>query len=883
MGYVNSISSGIVSDLSSRRSININSPSLIENSLSQLSAATTTPSVSASSSSSNPDKLFKSINLLKSIIEKISQSRADATNPGTANSDLLAVSAVDSKDSNSLDQLYALAQNSVTLSYKDYILMQQATTSSLNTAGNSILNLFTTSTKSTDFIMMPTSEQFHNSTHTHDTTASAIWSNSSLLIFISLFYSILILTSLISNPLLIYILLWRRKAQIKLIDIFVANLSLSDLFLTILNIPLCLIIYFSERWPFGSVLCKLGTFSTSCSIYVNIFTMAYISIDRYFAVTRPLLVSNPRKKSVLLDNQTRQKIYSVLTFIWIIALILSIPQIIFSKVSDDISSSLADARTLLELELEDLDSLSAAGGHNDTNLLSDLNKDLNRLSIGEDDPFKKCVLEYPYPNMKNYMILVNFLLQYLIPSIVILYFYGKIIYHLYLNLNMDDLMDSAPVSHHAKSTNIQRQYVGSLSPILSSQHAAINKKKNKFIFKSKTSYDLDSEGGGDKTPRSAAIMNTNTSNTSSTPNLKRNQLYNSSIKNAFSTPVVDLINNDTSPSTVMTPILIRKQSRGKLRVEGFTRTRNLKKSIKIMIIIIVLFLLSWLPIHVYRLLTTYYPIVQSYFNSKLNGARGDTSARVSPHGGEDHSESVLSKMSETTVNGTLISVLCSMYQTTSQAYRDCLLAKWKTLDYKSLFNNSSVSSYNEDQFKLDTMHNRYAFFVCYFMAMSSVCYNPIVYFWMHKKFRAEVKLLFLNIVYKLRCKKKKNKSNSVNIGRSNRHLQTSLLTTSSTNTTRRRDSRNQSLLNSSSQTTSTTANTRKSSNNSLIRNKRNSQDNVSMMMATRMPSIESSQSSGFSIQYTSRPSGLARNMSKMNYLDYLKRSRRSNKQDSNTP
>lgn len=155
-------------------------------------------------------------------------------------------------------------------------------------------------------------------------------------IAIGFFYSVLIITSLVSNPLLIYVLLWRRKAQIKLIDIFVANLSLSDLFLTIFNIPLCLIIYFSEQWPFGSLVCQLGTYSTSCSIYVNIFTMAYISIDRYFAVTRPL-ISNPlnyqlRKKSILIDCQTRRKIYLVLALIWIISMILSLPQLLFAKV-----------------------------------------------------------------------------------------------------------------------------------------------------------------------------------------------------------------------------------------------------------------------------------------------------------------------------------------------------------------------------------------------------------------------------------------------------------------------------------------------------------------------------------------------------------------------
>jgi hypothetical protein len=224
-------------------------------------------------------------------------------------------------------------------------------------------------------------------------------SKSPLILGIAILYSILIVTSLTSNPLLIYVLLWRRKSQLKLIDIFVANLSLSDLFLTIFNIPLSLIIYFAEEWPFSSFLCQLGTYSTSCSIYVNIFTMAYISIDRYFAVTRPL-ISNPnyqmRKTSILLDDKTRKKIYCVLTLIWIIALILSVPQFLFSKLNLESSNQLEQINvTNIDLKVElDADAL----------LLDDA---LSQDSLSE-DPFKRCLLSYPYKNMKIYMIFVNF-------------------------------------------------------------------------------------------------------------------------------------------------------------------------------------------------------------------------------------------------------------------------------------------------------------------------------------------------------------------------------------------------------------------------------------------------------------------------------------------
>jgi hypothetical protein len=72
-------------------------------------------------------------------------------------------------------------------------------------------------------------------------------------------------------------------------------------------------------------------------------------------------------------------------------------------------------------------------------------------------------------------------------------------------------------------------------------------------------------------------------------------------------------------------------------------------------------------------------------------------------------------------------------------YRDCLLNVLQSL--RELNNTSDLAAY-----KINTLHNRYVFFFCYIMAMCSVCYNPIVYFWMHKKFREEVYNFFFTSI-----------------------------------------------------------------------------------------------------------------------------------------
>lgn len=608
-----------------------------------------------------PDsKLLESINLLKGIIDKLSKSSYEKSRDSSYNK---------YASSDSFNNLFALAKNSVTISFKDYLLLQKLTTNSisqkimnstslsrpenkypsqhLSVYNQSLINSTSANYQSTkyplyNFFMNASNSSFIDYNY-FDEPFKSNSSSSSLLFGIAFFYSILIITSLTSNPLLIYVLLWRRKAQIKLIDIFVANLSLSDLFLTIFNIPLCLIIYFSEQWPFGSLLCQIGTFSTSCSIYVNIFTMAYISIDRYFAVTRPL-ISNPayqlRKKSILVDNHTRHKIYFVLTLIWIISIFLSFPQFLFSKVSSK--------NSVLDIDK----------GFNKTDYFDNLFNDLTGDDFGE-DPFKKCIIQYPHPNMKNIMVLVNFSLQYLIPSIAILYFYGKIIYHLYLNLNVEELME----------------------PIESNE---TRKGKSLLANKSKSELDVSNQCGASFSPLS-----------------KKSTTLDFKQIDAKKTP---------------------KKSR--MRIEGYNRTRNLKKSIKTMIIIIALFLLSWLPIQLYRLATTFYPIVVDYIEKNLTPAEYIFRSATVMYNRTNSQPLYL--------NSTMIEA-CRKNET----YKECLMNALKGLREST---EPGSLSYN-----LNTLHNRYVFFFCYFMAMSSVCYNPIVYFWMHKKFRIEVKDLFSRI------------------------------------------------------------------------------------------------------------------------------------------
>ncbi|KAM4694368.1 uracil nucleotide/cysteinyl leukotriene receptor [Discoglossus pictus] len=71
-------------------------------------------------------------------------------------------------------------------------------------------------------------------------------------------------------------------------DIFLLHLALSDLFL-LLSLPTRLFYHLSNnRWPFGSLPCRLSGFVFYLNMYASLYFLAGISIDRYLAIVHPL-------------------------------------------------------------------------------------------------------------------------------------------------------------------------------------------------------------------------------------------------------------------------------------------------------------------------------------------------------------------------------------------------------------------------------------------------------------------------------------------------------------------------------------------------------------------------------------------------------------------
>ncbi|XP_069856545.1 N-formyl peptide receptor 2 [Dipodomys merriami] len=104
------------------------------------------------------------------------------------------------------------------------------------------------------------------------------------------------------------------------------NLAVADLSFTSTLPFLIVSVAMKERWPFGWFLCKFVHIVVDVNLFGSVFLIAFIALDRCLCVLHPIWAQNSR--SVGLARK-------VLVVPWVLALVLTLPVIIFlTTVSD---------------------------------------------------------------------------------------------------------------------------------------------------------------------------------------------------------------------------------------------------------------------------------------------------------------------------------------------------------------------------------------------------------------------------------------------------------------------------------------------------------------------------------------------------------------------
>ncbi|KAL4604851.1 prolactin-releasing peptide receptor-like, partial [Arapaima gigas] len=115
-------------------------------------------------------------------------------------------------------------------------------------------------------------------------------------------YALVVLVGIFGNYLLLYVICRSRKMH-NVTNFFIGNLAFSDMLMCATCVPFTLAYAFNPRgWVFGRFMCYLVFLIQPVTVYVSVFTLTAIAVDRYYATVHPLKkrISVPACAHVLL-------------------------------------------------------------------------------------------------------------------------------------------------------------------------------------------------------------------------------------------------------------------------------------------------------------------------------------------------------------------------------------------------------------------------------------------------------------------------------------------------------------------------------------------------------------------------------------------------------
>ncbi|XP_072243128.1 neuropeptide Y receptor Y8b [Leuresthes tenuis] len=136
--------------------------------------------------------------------------------------------------------------------------------------------------------------------------------------FLIIAYSAVMAVGLIGNSCLVFVIT-RHKEMHNVTNIFITNLSCSDILMCIICLPVTIIYTLMDRWILGDTLCKLTPFIQCISVSVSMFSLVLIAMERYQLIVHPTGWKPLVRQS-----------YVAVAVTWIVACLISVPFISYT-------------------------------------------------------------------------------------------------------------------------------------------------------------------------------------------------------------------------------------------------------------------------------------------------------------------------------------------------------------------------------------------------------------------------------------------------------------------------------------------------------------------------------------------------------------------------
>ncbi|XP_053208072.1 orexin/Hypocretin receptor type 1-like isoform X2 [Panonychus citri] len=151
-----------------------------------------------------------------------------------------------------------------------------------------------------------------------DEINSAIYPRPYEWVFITL-HTLVFIIGLTGNA-LICLFVYRNRHLRNVTNYFIVNLAVADFLVILICLPPTVLWDITNTWFLGDLMCKLVVYFQFVSVSVSVLTLTFISVDRWYAICRPLKFKSTITKTRL-----------AIIFIWIASLAINSPDLIHLK------------------------------------------------------------------------------------------------------------------------------------------------------------------------------------------------------------------------------------------------------------------------------------------------------------------------------------------------------------------------------------------------------------------------------------------------------------------------------------------------------------------------------------------------------------------------
>ena len=135
----------------------------------------------------------------------------------------------------------------------------------------------------------------------------------------------------------ILVIVFRQKNLRTVPNLLVVSLAVGDFLFVLFCVPFGAVAYSLEYYPFSTFYCRFENFIINLSLGVSVFSLLALSVDRYKIIAKPLASH---------ANDPSNQLKIVVFFIWLMAIILAIPETVYSGKIDSYSNFSSDSLEL---------------------------------------------------------------------------------------------------------------------------------------------------------------------------------------------------------------------------------------------------------------------------------------------------------------------------------------------------------------------------------------------------------------------------------------------------------------------------------------------------------------------------------------------------------